>query len=51
MSALAHPDQHPIIACAADIGAALEAVASVEPLFMTIEEKQSALVALAEVRS
>ena len=35
---------HPIIECADDLGAALKGVASVEPAFMTVAEKQAALV-------
>jgi hypothetical protein len=42
---------HPIIECADDLGAALKGVASVEPAFMSVAEKQSALVGLTEVRS
>ena len=42
---------HPIIECADDLGAALKGVASVEPVFMSVAEKQSALVALTEARS
>ncbi|WP_224274889.1 HNH endonuclease signature motif containing protein [Nocardioides lacusdianchii] len=42
---------HPIIECADDLGAALKGVASVEPAFMSVGEKQSALVGLVEVRS
>jgi hypothetical protein len=42
---------HPIIVCAADVRAALKGAASVEPAFMTLEEKRSALVALTEARS
>ena len=42
---------HPIIECAADLRAALKDVASVEPAFMTVGDKQAALVALTEVRS
>ncbi|GAB3038749.1 HNH endonuclease [Nocardioides flavus (ex Wang et al. 2016)] len=42
---------HPIIECAADISAALKAARGVEPAFMGIAEKESALVALAEARS
>ncbi|GAA1438714.1 hypothetical protein GCM10009641_44600 [Mycobacterium cookii] len=42
---------HPIIECADDLGVALKGVASVEPAFMSAGEKQSALVALTEVRS
>ncbi len=42
---------HPIIGCAAEVQAALKATASVEPAFMTVGEKQTALVALAETRS
>lgn len=46
-----HGPVHPIIACAADVQAALKGVASVEPAFMAVGEKQAALVALAEARS
>ena len=42
---------HPIIGCATDVQTALKGVASVEPTFMSVGEKQSALVALAEARS
>lgn len=42
---------HPIIECADDLSAALKGVASVEPAFMSVAEKQSALVRLTEVRS
>ncbi len=42
---------HPIIECAAGLRRALKDVASVEPTFMTMEDKQAALVALTEVRS
>ena len=42
---------HPIIGCATDIQTALKGVASVEPTFMSVGEKQSALVALAGARS
>lgn len=42
---------HPIISCAADVQGALKGVASVEPTFMSVGEKQSALVALTEARS
>lgn len=42
---------HPIVSCATDLQAALKDVASVEPTFMSVGEKQSALVALAEARS
>ena len=42
---------HPIIECADDLSAALKGVASVEPAFMSVAEKQSALVGLTEVRS
>ncbi len=42
---------HPIIECADDLGAALKGVVSVEPAFMSVAEKQSALVRLTEVRS
>ncbi len=42
---------HPIIECAVDLRGALKDVASVEPTFMTSDDKQTALVALAEVRS
>ncbi len=42
---------HPIIECAADLTEALKAVASVEPTFMSVPEKEAALVALTEARS
>ncbi|HSF36428.1 MAG TPA: DUF222 domain-containing protein [Nocardioides sp.] len=42
---------HPIIGCAAEVQAAFKGVASVEPAFMTVGERQAALVALAEARS
>jgi hypothetical protein len=42
---------HRIISCAADVQAALKDAASVEPTFMSVGEKQSALVALAQARS
>ncbi len=42
---------HPIIECADDLGAALKGVVSVEPAFMSVAEKQSALVRLTEARS
>jgi hypothetical protein len=42
---------HPIIRCAADVQAALKGVASVEPTFMSVGDKQSALVALTDARS
>lgn len=42
---------HPIIECAAVLRGALKDVASVEPAFMTTDDKQSALMALTEVRS
>ena len=42
---------HPIIECAAEVSAAVKDVASVEPAFMTLEEKRAALVALTRARS
>jgi hypothetical protein len=42
---------HPIIGCAGDIQTAVKGVASVAPTFMSVAEKQSALVALVEARS
>ncbi len=42
---------HPIIECAADLSQALKDVASVEPTFMSVPEKEAALVALTEARS
>ena len=42
---------HPIIECASDLRAVLKDVSSVEPAFMSVDEKQAALVALTEVRS
>ncbi|CAB4933834.1 unannotated protein [freshwater metagenome] len=42
---------HPIIECAGDLRAVLKDVSSVEPAFMTTDDKQAALVALTEVRS
>jgi hypothetical protein len=42
---------HPIIGCATDVRGALKGVASVEPTFMSVEEKQSALVAPRPARS
>jgi Domain of unknown function (DUF222) len=42
---------HPIVACAIDLRSSLKSVASVEPAFMTVGEKQSALVELASARS
>ena len=42
---------HPIIRCAADVQAALKGVASVEPTFMSMVDKQSALVALTDAPS
>ena len=43
--------QHPVVECAADVRTSLKDVASVEPAFMSLAEKQAALVALVEVRS
>lgn len=42
---------HPIIECATDLTATMKAVASVEPTFMSTQEKEAALVALTETRS
>jgi hypothetical protein len=42
---------HPIVACAAVLDGALKDVASVEPAFMSVADKQAALTALSSVRS
>ncbi len=42
---------HPIVACGVDLRGSLKDVAGVEPSFMSLAEKQTALVALVEVRS
>lgn len=42
---------HPIIECATDLADAMKSVASVEPTFMSVPEKEAALVALTEARS
>ena len=42
---------HPIIECASDISSALKVTDGVEPAFMSIAEKEAALVALAAARS
>lgn len=42
---------HPIIECATDLAESMKSVASVEPTFMSIPEKEAALVALTEARS
>ncbi len=40
---------HPLLACAAQMGAALKDVAGVEPMFMSAEEKRDALLELSRV--
>lgn len=42
---------HPIVACASVLDGALKDVASVEPVFMSVGEKQAALTGLVAVRS
>ena len=42
---------HPLLECADDLRTVLKDVSSVEPAFMTTDDKQAALVALTEVRS
>lgn len=42
---------HPIVACAADVSAAVKSVDGVEPCFMSTAEKEAVLVALASARS
>ena len=42
---------HPIVACAAVLDVALKDVASVEPAFMSVGDKQAAMAALTSVRS
>jgi hypothetical protein len=42
---------HPIIECAADISSALKFADGVEPAFMSVAEKEAALVALSRARS
>jgi hypothetical protein len=51
MSTLTHTGSHPVLACAETIGEALDDVASVEPVFMTTEQKQTALVELTRLAS
>ncbi|CAM3520224.1 HNH endonuclease signature motif containing protein [Nocardioides zeicaulis] len=43
--------QHLIVECSSDLRGSLKDIASVEPAFMSLTEKQEALVALVEVRS
>lgn len=38
--------QHPLVACAVEVSAALEAVAGVQVVFMSTEEKERALLGL-----
>ena len=47
MSFSSSPTTHPVLACAAALGAALDQVAAVDPMFMTTTDKESALVELA----
>ncbi|TQK69668.1 HNH endonuclease signature motif containing protein [Nocardioides sp. SLBN-35] len=42
---------HPVVACAARVGAALAAVADVQPVFMSVAEKEAALVELARTEA
>ena len=49
MSTLTHTGSHPVLACVDTIGTALDEVASVEPVFMSTEEKQTALVELTKL--
>src|SRR4051794_24289622 len=51
MSTLTHTGTHPVLACADTIDTALDDVASVEPMFMTTEQKQTALVELTRLTS
>ncbi len=49
MSTLTHTGSHPVLGCVDTIGAALDDVASVEPVFMTTKQKQTALVELTKL--
>jgi len=51
MSTLTHTGSHPVLRCADTIGTELDEVASVEPVFMTTREKQTALVELTRLSS
>lgn len=42
---------HPIVACAADITASLKDVDGVEPVFMAVDDKEEALIALGRARA
>lgn len=46
-----NPSEHPIIACASDLTAALKDVNGVDPGFMATADKEAALVALTQARS
>ena len=49
MSTLTHTGLHPVLGCVDRIGEALDEVAAVEPVFMTTEQKQTALVELTKL--
>ena len=49
MSYVVSPPQHPVLTCASSLAVALGEVESVDPLFMTTADKQTALVDLAAV--
>ena len=49
MSTLTHTGTHPVLGCVDTIAEALDDVAGVEPVFMTTEEKQTALVELSRL--
>ena len=51
MSTLTHTGSHPVLGCIETIGEALDEVASVEPVFMTTKEKQTALVEITKLSS
>ncbi|MFC5010229.1 HNH endonuclease signature motif containing protein [Nocardioides plantarum] len=49
MSFSSSPSTHPVLACASALGAALDEVATVDPLFMTTPDKESALLDLTAI--
>ncbi len=51
MSTLTHTGSHPVLACVDAIAEALDEVAGVEPVFMTTEQKQTALIELTKLSS
>ena len=51
MSATAVVSSHPIVACAAQVRAALDAVAEVQPVFMGVRDKEAVLVELHRVEA